>query len=85
MPSPNPHETAARLRKVLRLVEAIDRLMARDTLRRVQPDEIPGVLATMDPAWWAEIATKAGVRMPSSTTIAAVREVYARRSQRAAS
>lgn len=68
MARPNPHEEAARLRKVLALVAVIDQL---DEARRT-----PEALGAWTASSWILAARAAGVRPLSLTTISAVIEHY---------
>lgn len=88
---PNPHEAAARERKVLRLVETIDLALSAARADYAEVDgalalaRLPEKLRAMSPQWWNDVAERAGVRAPSVKTIEAVAQVFERRVLRRAS
>lgn len=76
----NGFEGAARAKKVLALIEAIDGLNAAP---KVDPRALYGALREQDAGWWNEVARIAEVPNPSETTRAWVLQVYERRALKA--
>ncbi len=79
----NPHEIAARSKKIIKLVETID----REALRQgIDPFDSAGRVQLATIAWedahWAKVAELAGVNMPSPITRDSVRQIYIDRARR---
>ena len=75
------HESAARARKALRLIEALE---SQRGSRDVPPLDMARALRSMPSGWWRGLARAADVRPPSQRTIDAVVESYERRAAVAA-
>lgn len=77
----NPYEVAARLERVGKIVEFIDRSLGEV----VVGERAQRVVETLDAAptdWWKELALRAGLKTsPSRTTIELVRERFMERSK----
>lgn len=65
----NPHETAARLRKVL----ALSAVIAHDAFGDgTDMSALPGLLILAAPSWWASVAQRAKVAPPSAEAVSMV-------------
>lgn len=68
-------EAAARQRKADALLAELDRLRTNVRYRRLRGEDDAGALERMGTLWWADLARSAGVREPSSATVAAVAQM----------
>lgn len=79
---PNPHEVAARAKKILKLVETIDR---QAVAKGIDPHGSAGRIQLVTMTWedehWAKVAELAGVNAPSPITREAVRQIYIARAK----
>jgi hypothetical protein len=77
MASNNPHERAARAKKVLAMVQVLDDQMIR---QKRNPHDQAGLVVLASLGWveavWLMIANKAGVNPPSDETKEGLRDVY---------
>lgn len=84
MSASNPHESAARAKKALALVGAID----RNALKQGKnPFDQSALILLASYSWgadvWRKLAEMADVNMPSAETIKSVQSVYRDRATRA--
>jgi len=79
----NPHEIAARAKKILALIGAIDRSALK---QGKDPHDQAALILLASYSWdastWRKLATMAGVNVPSETTIGAIQSVYRDRATR---
>ncbi|GMV18392.1 MAG: hypothetical protein AMXMBFR56_66160 [Polyangiaceae bacterium] len=71
----SPHETAARSKKVLKLIEQVYRVNSANTLQALpllNPAQLYRGVAAQPQEWWDALAKQAGANSPSTETIAAV-------------
>jgi len=78
---PTTHEAAARAKKAVLLVDAIDSLNQRP---QVSAADVAAAVRDQDASWWCALASLAGVAAPSVATRAAVLAVLDQRARRSA-
>lgn len=83
----NPHEAAARSKKVLRLIEQVYLVNATNALQalpRLNAAQLYRGVSAQPQAWWDALAKQAGARPPGRETIALVIEHFRARAPEAA-
>lgn len=68
----NEHETAARIRKALRMAEAFGPWIEKGTKGLIKPDSYAAAATLMSDGAWRQVAALAGVKPPSEETKAIV-------------